>query len=142
MTQHLRQQQDEAYLQSLKADQEKEKRKKEELKKLQEEEMEKQRKIDEEIQHIEDIKRQKKEAGEALKMELPVDHPDTIHSLSHLYQFVFSHAEAPNNFDIATNFPKRSLPCKTTSKGNPTPPTFMDVGLGKNEMLFVYDLES
>ena len=53
MTQHLRQQQDEAYLQSLKADQEKEKRKQEELKKLQEEEMEKQRKIDEEIQHIE-----------------------------------------------------------------------------------------
>ncbi|OXA42616.1 FAS-associated factor 2 [Folsomia candida] len=161
MTQHLRQQQDEAYLQSLKADQEKEKRKQEELKKLQEEEMEKQRKIDEEIQHIEDIKRQKKEAGEALKMEPPADHPDTIRtiiklpngtrlerrflktdSLSHLYQFVFSHAEAPNNFDIATNFPKRSLPCKTTSKSNPTPPTFMDVGLGKNEMLFVYDLES
>ncbi|XP_035716432.1 FAS-associated factor 2-like, partial [Folsomia candida] len=98
MTQHLRQQQDEAYLQSFKADQEKEKRKKEILN------------------------------GSKRKL--------------HLYQFVFSHAEAPNNFDIATNFPKRSLPCKTTSKGNPTPPTFMDVGLRKNEMLFVYDLES
>ncbi|OXA59814.1 FAS-associated factor 2-B [Folsomia candida] len=90
MTQHLRQQQDEAYLQSLKADQEKEKRKKEELKKLQEEEMEKQRKIDKEIQHIEDIKRQKKEAGEALKMEPSADHPDTIRTIIKLPNFTRS----------------------------------------------------
>ena len=53
MTQTLRQQQDEAYLASLKADQEKEKRKQEEQEKLRQQELEKQQKIDDEIQRIE-----------------------------------------------------------------------------------------
>jgi FAS-associated factor 2 len=52
VTQTLRQQQDEAYLASLKADQEKEKRKQEEFKKQQEAELENQRKINEEIERI------------------------------------------------------------------------------------------
>ncbi len=55
--------------------------------------------------------------------------------------FVFSHQEAPDFFEIATNFPKRTLVCKPTEE-NPEPPTFIESGLGRNEMLFVYDLES
>jgi len=160
MAQSLRQQQDEAYLLSLKADQEKEKKKQDEQRKIREQELERTKKIDDEIKRIEDLKNQKTTAAETLKKEPPVDHPDAIRtviklpngtrlerrflktdSLSHLHQFVFSHAEAPNEFDIATNFPKRNLPCKESSS-NPTPPSFAEVGLGKSEMLFVYDLES
>ncbi len=48
MTQTLRQQQDVAYLESLKADQEKERKKKEELERKRNEDLEKQRLIDEE----------------------------------------------------------------------------------------------
>jgi len=160
MAQSLRQQQDEAYLLSLKADQEKEKKKQEEQRKLREEEKERTRKIDDEMKRIEDLKNQKTIAAKTLKKEPPTGHPDAIRtviklpngtrlerrflktdSLSHLYQFVFSHAEAPNVFDIATNFPKRNLPCKISSS-NPSPPSFAEAGLGKSEMLFVYDLES
>jgi len=53
MTQTLRQQQDEAYLESLKADQEKEKRKQEDLEKQRQAEEDRQREIDEKIQRIE-----------------------------------------------------------------------------------------
>jgi len=53
MTQTLRQQQDEAYLESLRADQEKEKRKQEEIERKRQEELEKQRLIDEEKQRVE-----------------------------------------------------------------------------------------
>jgi FAS-associated factor 2 len=53
MTQTLRQQQDEAYQESLRADQEKEKRKIEELERKRQVELEEQRKVDEEKQRIE-----------------------------------------------------------------------------------------
>lgn len=53
MTQTLRQQQDEAYLESLKADQEKEKRKEEEKEKQRQVEEDKQRQINENNQRIE-----------------------------------------------------------------------------------------
>jgi len=160
MAQSLRQQQDEAYLLSLKADQEKEKKKQDEQKKKRDAELEKTRMIDDEMKRIEDLKNQKSLAAKTLKKEPSAQHPDAIRtviklpngtrlerrflktdSLSHLYQFVFSHAEAPNVFDIATNFPKRNLPCKASSS-NPTPPSFAEAGLGRSEMLFVYDLES
>ncbi|ODN02705.1 FAS-associated factor 2-B [Orchesella cincta] len=160
MTQTLRQQQDVAYEESLRADQEKERRKAEEKEKKRQEEMEKQRLEDEERNRREEIKRQKVLAGETLKAEPAANDPDLVRvviklpsgtrlerkflktdSLKHLYQFVFSHKEAPDFFEIATNFPKRNLPCKITEE-NPEPPTFLDAGLGRNEMLFVYDLES
>jgi len=58
-----------------------------------------------------------------------------------LYQFVFGHLRSPNYFDIATNFPKKTLACKASPE-NPKPLTFNEAGLRRNETLFVYDLES
>jgi len=109
---------------------------------------------------VTNITRQKVQARETLKPEPTPDDPDLIQvviklpsgtrlerkflktdSLMHLYQFVFCHREAPDVFEIAINFPKRTLQCKGT-EDNPEPPTFTEAGLGRKEMLFVYDLES
>ena len=56
----------------------------------------------------------------------------------HLYNYVFVHETAPDDFQIITNFPRRTLPCQPT-EDTPEPPTFEEVGLGKSEMLFVHD---
>ncbi|XP_025090464.1 FAS-associated factor 2-like isoform X2 [Pomacea canaliculata] len=76
--QTLRQQQDEAYLESLRADQEKERRKREERQRL-EEELQKQR--DEEAR-LERIQEERQRRKEELALEIPpepdVDHPDAI----------------------------------------------------------------
>jgi FAS-associated factor 2 len=162
MTQTLRQQQDAAYLESLRADQEKEKKKKEQQEKTKMEQLEKQKKEDEEKQRKETLRRLKIEAGREVEVkgEPGAGEPDVIRmviklpngtrlerrffksdSLKHLYLFVFSHSDAPDYFEIATNFPKRTLPCKPCPE-NPHPPSFIEFGLGRNEMLFVYDLES
>ncbi|KAF6019851.1 Faf [Bugula neritina] len=58
-------------------------------------------------------------------------------SLKYLYYFVFCHEEAPDNFDIVTNFPRKVLPCKPTADFEP--PTFKEHGIVRSEMLFVHD---
>jgi len=54
-----------------------------------------------------------------------------------LFLFVFCHPDAPDRFEIATNFPKRVLDCKDNVRE-----TLSDVGLRRGEVLFVYDLEA
>ena len=61
--------------------------------------------------------------------------------LQHLYNYVFVHEAAPDDFLVVTNFPRRTLPVQPTNE-NPEPPTFEEVGLGKSEMLFVQDNEA
>ena len=34
------------------------------------------------------------------------------HSLEHIYYFVFCHPDSPDEFDIVTNYPRRTLQCK------------------------------
>jgi len=75
-------------------------------------------------------------------------------SVKYLYFFVFSQEKSPLTFQITTNFPRKELPCSSPTLDNPDcflktytgeeeePPSFADAGLGKNEMLFVYDLEA
>merc|ERR1719147_691417 len=63
------------------------------------------------------------------------------HSLKHIYYFVFCHPDSPDQFDIVTNFPRRTLPCKP-STALPAPPSLKEAGFGKSEMLFVADLDS
>ncbi|CAC5409069.1 FAF2 [Mytilus coruscus] len=110
--QTLRQQQDEAYLESLKADQEKARKRQEEEK---------------EVRQIE----QQKEEEELERQRLIQD----------LYHFAFCNEDCPDDFHIVTNFPRRTLPCEPKD-GEPEPPTFAEAGLGKNEMLFVQDNEA
>ena len=48
---------------------------------------------------------------------------------------------SPDQFDIVTNFPRRTLPCKPSPE-HPSPPSLKEAGFGKSEMLFVSDLDS
>ncbi|GFY66299.1 FAS-associated factor 2 [Trichonephila inaurata madagascariensis] len=160
MTQTIRQQQDEAYKESLKADQEKERRKREEQEVKAQQEREERNKLLEEQKRKEDIKRQKIDLASQIPEEPPLEHPNTIRlmiklpagtrlerrfrreeSLKFLYYFVFCHPESPDCFQVVTNFPRRVVPCEPT-ENNPEPPSFIDFGFGKSEMLFVQDLEA
>jgi FAS-associated factor 2 len=82
--------------------------------------------------------------------------------ISLLYQFVYSHESAPTSFQIVSNFPRKVLPGVSPTPENPdcllngssadghaaaadSPAdvlTFQQIGLGKNELLFVHDLEA
>ncbi len=129
-TQTLRQQQDLAYEQSLRADQEKERKKQEELA----EQKRAQQALEEEKLAAE----RKKTLIEELKMELAMSVPSepqenatdaisivfklpngmritrrflTSDSLVVIHNFIFCHPDAPDHFEITQNFPKRVLNC-------------------------------
>lgn len=160
LTQSIRQQQDEAYQASLLADQEKERQRQEELR-LQEEEQLRQRERDlVEQRRKEEIQRMKLELVDQIPEEPPDSDPHSIHlviklpagtrlerrfrrsqSLKYLYFYVFCQTDAPNSFEIITNFPRRTLPCEPTREC-PEPPSFAELGLGKTETLFVHDLDA
>lgn len=156
----MRREQDAAYLESLKADQEKERKRREEQDKI---DQEKQRLVDEENKRkemIQERERMKEELKIEIPEEPPVDDPDVVRivlklphgsrierrflknqSLKFLYYFAFCHEDCPDDFHVVTNFPRRTLPCEP-SKNGPDPPSFEEAGLGKNEMLFVQDNEA
>lgn len=160
LTQSLRQQQDEAYEQSLRADQEKERKRQQER-----EEILKAQKAEEEARKAE---QERKESIARLKIELasrvpsepPPNTPETISiviklpsgarisrrfphsaSLTDVYHYVFCHPDSPDTFEITTNFPKKVL----YSKDNPdniNNKTLFEAGLRNREVLFVNDLDA
>uniref|UniRef100_U5EWD1 Putative fas-associated factor 2 n=1 Tax=Corethrella appendiculata TaxID=1370023 RepID=U5EWD1_9DIPT len=159
LTQTLRQQQDEAYEMSLRADQEKERRKQLER----EEQLRIQQEIEAELlaeqERKEDIERLKLELTSKVPSEPPQNSPDTIslvfklpngmrierrfhslNSLNDIHNFIFCHPDAPDSFEITTNFPKRVLKCETKDAENVL--TLLDVGLKSREVLFVSDLDA
>uniref|UniRef100_A0A8W8NFW0 UBX domain-containing protein n=1 Tax=Magallana gigas TaxID=29159 RepID=A0A8W8NFW0_MAGGI len=129
-TQTLRREQDAAILNSLKADQEKERERiKEELK-------------------IEIPEKPAVDDPDVIRIVLKLPHGSRNEkiflknqSLKFLYDFAFCHEDCPDDFHVVTNFPRRTLPCEP-SKNGPDPPSFEEAGLGKNEMLFVQDNEA
>ncbi|OWF50061.1 FAS-associated factor 2-like [Mizuhopecten yessoensis] len=159
-TQTLRREQDEAYLESLRADQEKERTRRGDLEKL---EQEKQKVVDAEMERqrmLEERELRKEDLRNSIPPEPAADHPDRVQivlklphgdrvqrrflksdSLKHLYHFAFCHEQCPDDFHIVTNFPRRTLPCEPTEEV-PEPPSFGEVGLGKMEMLFIQDNEA
>lgn len=160
LNQTLRQQQDEAYEESLRADQEKERRRRELQEQKNREEMERREREIAEQRRKEEIQRQKIELATQIPEEPTTDGPDILRlmiklpvgtrlerrfnkndSLKHLYYFVFCHEESPDSFQIVTNFPRRVLPCEPTPSC-PEPPTFAEAGLSNSEMVFVQDLEA
>lgn len=157
----IRQEQDAAFQETLRLDQERERLKleAEEAKKRAEEE-EKAR-IQAEIERKDDIKRQKIELASYIPEEPKADEPEAVRiviklpegqrlerrfykqqSLKYLYYYVFCHPDSPDEFDITTNFPRKVLNCKPTPDDQDDPPSFQDAGLGKSTMLFVNDLEA
>ncbi|KAK3088816.1 hypothetical protein FSP39_024113 [Pinctada imbricata] len=159
-TQTLRREQDAAYLESLKADQEKERKKQEEKlekekeqQKIVDAERERQRMLEERELRKEQLKREippepNGSDPDVIKVVLKLPHGSRVErkfnkhqSLKYLYYFTFCHEDCPDDFHIVTNFPRRTLPCEP-SEDNQEPISFAEAGLGKNEMLFVQDNES
>lgn len=152
VTARLRAAQDEAYAESLAADQEKERRKAaaRELEQLQQQQY---------LEELEQEERRKQEVVEARKVmasRLPLEPSggaDTVvllirlpdgerltrrfshfHTTQDLYDFVFSHPQSPEEFEITTNFPKRVLARGTSN--------LLDVGLKDRDVLFVNDINA
>lgn len=158
MNQLIRQEQDQAYELSLKADREKAKLKKEqEEARLNAEKLEKQR-LDEEVAR-ENAIIEKRAALRKLFEETPEPNPsneETVKlliklpngnrhqrifrrhdALSELYKFVFMHEDCPRSFEIAINFPHKVVECDEH-----TTQSIHDFGITQSMLLFVNDLDA
>ncbi|XP_053610256.1 FAS-associated factor 2 [Plodia interpunctella] len=152
VTARLRAAQDEAYAESLAADQEKERRRAADRAAKEERE-------NEDLRRRQQIERQKQELVEArvamasklppepapgagtvaLLIRLPGGERLTrrftlLHTTQDLYDFVFSHPQSPEEFEITTNFPKRVV-----TRG---PINLSEVGLKDRDVLFVNDMNA
>jgi len=160
----IRNEQEQAFQETLRQDQEREQRLAEEDRKRQEAEEEERRKKEEEerIRRAEQdrvalIQQQKIDLVNEIPEEPESTDPTAVrvliklpggqrlerrflmsHSLRHIYYFVFCHPDSPNEFEIVSNYPKRRLACKPTDE----PISLAEAGFSKSEMLFVNDLES
>jgi len=175
LNQHLRQEQDAAFLESLKADQEKERRKKEE-------EEERKKEFESSLREAEEAQREADLVEDLKKVLLAMStpepdsfHPDAIkivlkcpsglrlerrflktQPIQDLFNYIFCHPEAPEDFSIIKNFPRSEIkgsPPKLkdyrhfvddsvvapSESSLPTSPSFVDVGITSSEMLFVQD---
>jgi len=163
----IRSEQEAVFAETLRQDQEREEQRLEEERKKQEAEELRKKAEEEERQRIEE-EHERKNRIQRLKIDLAVEIPDEpdrdcaesiriliklpggqrlerrflpTHSLKHLYYFVFCHPDSPDEFDIVTNFPRRTLQCKP-SPDSPEPPSLQEAGFSRSEMLFVNDLDA
>jgi FAS-associated factor 2 len=155
--QNIREEQDRAFQETLRQDQEKERKRIEEEEAKKREEDETLRMDREEKQRKDLIQRRKVELASEVPEEPEAGHSDSVrvlvklpggqrlerrflksHSLKYLYYYVFCHPESPDEFDITTNFPKKVLQCRPEQD----PTSFEEAGLGTSTMLFVNDLEA
>jgi len=156
----IRNEQEAAFAETLRRDQEREQRAREQEEVERREEEERERLRREELDRKDQIVKLKVELADQIPDEPEMGGEDTVrvliklpggqrlerrfllsHSLKHIYYFVFCHPDSPDQFDIVTNFPRRTLPCKP-SPSQPSPPSLKEAGFGKSEMLFVADLDS
>lgn len=138
MNQLIRQEQDEAYKESLEADQQKEQKRKVELAKREAEEKVKSDQISDERDRRERLLRLKVDLADQIPSEPDASDPNVIRvliklpdgtrlerrfartmSIKYLIYFVFCHAQSPVNFQVTTNFPRKELPCKPPTLDNP-----------------------
>jgi len=156
----IRSEQEAAFAETLRRDQEREQRAREQEEVDRKEEEERERLRREELDRKDMIVRMKVELASEIPEEPEVGTEDTVrvliklpggqrlerrfllsHSLKHIYYFVFCHPDSPDQFDIVTNYPRRTLACKP-SQAQPNTPSLKEAGFGKSEMLFVADLDS
>lgn len=172
----IRQEQDEAYQQSLKADKEKQLKREEELRKKEAEEKAERERIARQEQLHDRLIKLKSEISGKLPPEPnskeELDHivklvfklPDGTRAkrnflkddkVKYLYWYVFSLNNAPLQFKMTTNFPKRDLPgrppipedfndnlTKHSSTENDCEQTLEEAELTETQIIFVYDLEA
>lgn len=173
----IRQEQDEAYQQSLRADREKQLKREEESKRKEAEEKERQEKIARQEELHKGLIKLKSEISDKLPSE-PFHDEDKIVKLvfklpdgsrikrsflqdakiKYLYWYVFSLSNAPLQFKMTTNFPKRDLPGRPPIpedfiENNSSPrtninyeanceQTLKEANLTETQIIFVYDLEA
>jgi FAS-associated factor 2 len=161
--QSIREEQDRAFQDTLRQDQEKERKRTEEAEKKRKEEEEEERIEREEVKRKENIRKRKIDLASEIPEEPEAGSADVVrvlvklpggqrlerrflksHSLKYLYFYVFCHPESPDEFAITTNFPKKVIECCPLGEGGTTenPPSFEEAGLGTSTMLFVNDLEA
>ena len=154
----IRQQQDQAYEESLKADREKQRKKQEEERLKREAEELELKRIEEEKQREKNIELRKEalrkqleeqrqpDASNPMSIKLLIKMPSgrryerlflKTDSLSELYKFVFSNEECPKNFDIVTNFPRKVVQCTEE-----TQMSIQEFGINQSMLLFVNDLDA
>ncbi|XP_054082820.1 FAS-associated factor 2 [Zeugodacus cucurbitae] len=166
LTQTLRQQQDEAYQLSLRADEEKERLRQLERDAVRQAEEAIERERAEEARKKEEIAQLKIELADLVPNEPPAGTADAIsvvfklpngarlerrflnsNSLIDVYNYLFCHPSSPDEFEITTNFPKRVLYASSSNSGavingNGNQTTLAEAGLKHREVLFVNDLEA
>ncbi|XP_071493051.1 FAS-associated factor 2-like [Diadema antillarum] len=154
----LRQEQDAAYQESLRQDQEKARKKREEQEQKEKEEQERRDEEEERQKKKEDRARLRIEKAANLEDEPDGSNPDAIKilfklpdgkrlergflktsSLEVLYDFVFVQDGVPEEFQLQTNYPRRILQCLPQEE-SATVPTIGEAGLSQREMLYVQDI--
>jgi FAS-associated factor 2 len=162
----IRQEQDAAFQETLRLDQEREKLKQEAIEAKNREEAEERARVQDEADRKDAIRRMKIELVTEIPDEPDVSEPEAVRiliklpegqrlerrflkhqSLKYLYYYVFCHPDSPDEFDITTNFPRKVLPCKPLENAaggedDDQPMSFEAAGLGKSTMLFVNDLDA
>lgn len=170
----IRQEQDAAYQQSLKADREKRLKKEEELKDKEVKEKAERERLAQLEQLHDRLMKLRCEITDKLPPKPSQDNTDIVKlvfklpdgtrvkrdfcksdKVKYLYWFVFSLENAPLQFKLTTNFPKRDLPGRPPktedfqeSSTNPssTEPnceqTLLEAGIVETQIIFVYDLEA
>ncbi|XP_067928516.1 FAS-associated factor 2-like [Watersipora subatra] len=159
VTRTLREQQDEAYRESERQDREKAMLRQAERDRERTEMEMRQQEEEARVREIQNREMMKVRWREEMSDEPSSDNPECVKillklpssarierrflktdSLKYLYYFVFCHEDAPDNFDIVTNFPRKILPCKPADDFEP--PTFSQEGITRSEMLFVHDKDA
>ena len=155
----IRAEQDAAFQETLRQDQEKERKRREEEEAKRRAEEEEARLIREEQDRVERIRRLKVELasevpdepaeGDAAAVRMLFKLPSgkrlerrflRSHPLRALRLYVFCHPDSPDDFDLTTNFPRRVLRCKEGEDEEAA--TLEEAGLGQPQMFFVNDLDA
>ncbi|EDV22401.1 uncharacterized protein TRIADDRAFT_58970 [Trichoplax adhaerens] len=151
----LREQQDAAYQESLRADQEKERIKRAESERLEKEREEENRKAKEAEEKLERYKSERIMRANRVPAEPTVDDPNAVRiiikfpsgsrlerrfstkdTLETLYDYIHKSDEVPMEFVIVTNFPRKTL---TYDPDSTNIPTLEELGITRPSMLFIQD---
>lgn len=169
----LRQEQDEAYLSSLKADREKQLKREKESKQKEEQDRIQRERVAREQEYHNKLVKLKDEIASSLPSEPSADEqtPDQLVKLvfklpdgtrikrnfrrqdkvKYIYWYIFSLKNAPLQFKLTTNFPKRDLPGRPPLPEDFEPnatespnceETLTEVSLTETQTIFVHDLEA
>lgn len=151
--QSLRQQQDQAYEESLRADQEKDRKREEERKAREEQEAKAKEELNAQEKEIQRIRLEKELTVHKVPLEPEPTNPNSCHlqiklgertmkrcflmsdTVEDVYHWIFSQPDSPASFEITTSFPKRVLyPCRDIL-------SLSQAGLTHREVLHVNDLD-